>query len=190
MREIEVLILNNNVQERLTRGLEAALVRALPVVQHTTAVPLRSLPSKCFNARRQQYDAEYILDDVLEQYKSSGSRPAREPASSDQKSDHSHKTLVLLVTSEDCYHEPLNFVFGLARGGEGCLVSTSRLGDDRNFVVKECVHEMGHVFGLKHCRLPCVMTFSNSVPEAHQKSIGFCGSCSSKLAANAAKYGS
>eukprot|EP01087_Luapelamoeba_hula_P011856 TRINITY_DN3281_c0_g1_i3.p1 TRINITY_DN3281_c0_g1~~TRINITY_DN3281_c0_g1_i3.p1 ORF type:complete len:111 (+),score=2.34 TRINITY_DN3281_c0_g1_i3:115-447(+) len=50
--------------------------------------------------------------------------------------------LGLLVTQYDCFSDDLSFVFGVARSGVGALVSTARLGNDRDFVIKECVHEV------------------------------------------------
>jgi len=38
--------------------------------------------------------------------------------------------------SQDCFHEPLNFVFGLAHFKKGCIVSTYRLSDDPDFCLK------------------------------------------------------
>ena len=63
----------------------------------------------------------------------------------------------------------------------GCVVSTNRLKQSVDFVRKECTHELGHVFGLSHCKLPCVMTFSNSVHEANQKQSTLCESCRNKV---------
>jgi archaemetzincin len=44
--------------------------------------------------------------------------------------------------------------------------------------VKEAVHEMGHTYGLGHCRnRRCVMAFSNSLLDTDAKSRHFCARC-------------
>lgn len=49
--------------------------------------------------------------------------------------------------------------------------------------VKEAVHELGHTYGLGHCRNPrCVMSFSNSLRDVDRKERDFCPSCRRKLA--------
>ncbi len=45
-------------------------------------------------------------------------------------------------------------------------------------VLKEAVHELGHVFGLSHCTdRRCVMAFSNSLADTDFKSHEFCSKC-------------
>ncbi|WP_333784407.1 archaemetzincin family Zn-dependent metalloprotease [Thermocrinis sp.] len=92
------------------------------------------------------------------------------------------------ITDVDIYEDNLNFVFGIGElDGRCALVSTYRLfhKDERVFferVFKEINHELGHTFGLLHCKTPgCVMNFSNSVFEVDQKSKNFCLKCKSKL---------
>ncbi|MDW8095342.1 MAG: archaemetzincin family Zn-dependent metalloprotease [Aquificaceae bacterium] len=84
----------------------------------------------------------------------------------------------------DLYHEGFNFVFGVAPlGGSHALVSTYRLydGDERLYferVCKEVNHELGHTFGLPHCkRQGCVMNFSNSLWEVDRKTRFPCERC-------------
>jgi archaemetzincin len=90
---------------------------------------------------------------------------------------------VVLIISKDVYVQGLNFVFGIASKGLGAIVSVYRLENDPEFVEKEITHELGHVFGLRHCFLPCVMTFSNSVWEARLKSGTFCEKCRKEIKA-------
>ncbi|MDK2876340.1 MAG: hypothetical protein PWQ22_750 [Archaeoglobaceae archaeon] len=95
----------------------------------------------------------------------------------------------LAITSEDLYAKGLNFVFGEAElGGLRAVVSYYRLrfgADDEKLkerLLKEAVHELGHTFGLQHCKkIGCVMNFSNNVLEVDEKSWNFCSVCSSKL---------
>jgi len=48
--------------------------------------------------------------------------------------------------------------------------------------VKEAVHELGHTYGLGHCRNPhCVMSFSNSLLDVDRKERDFCFPCRRKL---------
>lgn len=88
----------------------------------------------------------------------------------------------------DVYEEGLNFIFGLAQlGGSYALVSSFRLQskEEKLFfdrVFKEVNHELGHTFGLMHCKdRKCVMSFSNSLWEVDAKSRFFCENCSKIL---------
>ena len=45
-------------------------------------------------------------------------------------------------------------------------------------VVKEAVHELGHTFGLGHCRdRRCVLAFPNALMDTDYKGPGFCTRC-------------
>ncbi len=88
----------------------------------------------------------------------------------------------------DMYEEGLNFVFGLSQlGGRHAVVSVYRLFDKREKVFfervyKEVNHELGHTFGLLHCKRPgCVMNFSNSLLEVDAKGKFFCEKCNKIL---------
>lgn len=97
---------------------------------------------------------------------------------------------VLGITDVDLYVEELNFVFGEAElGGHCAVISLARL--HQSFyglpesetlfltrAIKEAVHELGHVYGLKHCPNPdCVMHFSNSLLDTDRKKASFCSRC-------------
>ena len=121
---------------------------------------LVQLPHSCWKASRQQYDANCLLVSLMSQKRNN---------------------IVLLLIAKDAFVQNLNFVFGVASQGIGAVVSVFRLENDPEFVQKEINHELGHVFGLNHCSLPCVMTFSNSVWEARHKTKEFCKKCAAKL---------
>jgi predicted Zn-dependent protease len=64
--------------------------------------------------------------------------------------------------------------------GPNAVISIARLKgallEERT--IKEAVHELGHVFLLRHCPTPeCVMHFSNSLQDTDYKSKEFCPEC-------------
>jgi archaemetzincin len=99
---------------------------------------------------------------------------------------------VLAVTDADLFIPVLTFVYGEAQlGGTAAVVSTARLsagpeaGDSSavftDRVVKECIHELGHTFGLLHCDTQrCVMTRSVSVIDVDVKRVGLCPDCQAR----------
>jgi archaemetzincin len=94
---------------------------------------------------------------------------------------------VLGVTDVDLCMPVLTFVFGEAQlGGRAAVVSTARLEDGGAAkaaarLAKECVHELGHTFGLLHCHTAdCVMSRSGSVRAVDLKSARLCAACSAR----------
>jgi len=98
---------------------------------------------------------------------------------------------LLGVTSFDLFVPGMNFVFGEARlPGRVGIISTHRLKsqspDDpdplRDRVIKEAVHEIGHMLGLRHCSdSVCVMHFSAHIQDTDRKHPEFCESCQGQL---------
>jgi archaemetzincin len=132
-------------------------------------------PADSFDGRRQQHSSTRILKWLLE------TRPR-----------HAHK--VVGVTDVDLFIPILTFVYGEAQlGGSAAVVSTARLLPDNGFlpdrdllhgrVLKECVHELGHTFGLIHCPQPtCVMSRSVNLTQVDAKEPALCHDCHIRFA--------
>lgn len=97
---------------------------------------------------------------------------------------------ILGIANVDLFIPVLTFVFGEAQlGGIGAVIGLQRLNnifyglpEDRTLfrsrIVKEAIHELGHTFGLIHCRNQrCVMKSSTYVEDVDQKSAQLCDSC-------------
>lgn len=131
--------------------------------------------TRSFRKGRGQYDAEALLQELVK-YVSLGA----------------DKTIFLF--HEDIFKEPLNFLFGLAYD-DSAIVSTCRLDPRyhsripaeesrsaqalfRERILKEIIHECGHMFGLDHCKdKRCAMVFSESVADVDHKEATLCASC-------------
>jgi archaemetzincin len=140
-------------------------------------VSIKIDPADAYNSARRQYHSTHLLQKVRD-FAISGSGK------------------VLGITEVDLFIPIFTFVFGEAQvGGPAALMSAHRLRqefyglpEDRNLLFgraeKEATHELGHAYGLAHCRsYDCVMRFSNSVEDVDVKANEFCPSCSDKLRA-------
>jgi archaemetzincin len=110
--------------------------------------------------------------------------------------DGTAATKVLGIAEVDLFIPILTFVFGEAQlGKQAALISTHRLRqsfyglpDDEKLyferIEKEAIHELGHAFGMVHCRrYDCVMSFSNSIERVDLKQNAFCSDCAALLPA-------
>lgn len=159
--------------EKLSKKIEWAFV---PLIEGCTVGPSIEIPSGACNSERRQYDADMIMDRVLQRL--------------------AGENKVLGVLGVDLYtpSQNLNFIFGQAQlRGKAALVSYARLdprfydrAEDPNLLfnrlVKEAVHELGHTFGLVHCtNSACVLNFSNSVTDVDNKTATLCKDCRKKI---------
>lgn len=124
-----------------------------------------------YDVARRQYYSTRLLEKLLEHH-----------AGADTK--------LLGISSADLYIPPLSFVFGEAQlGGAAAVISMHRLNqhfyglaDDSELLYdrceKEAVHEIGHCFGLVHCKdYRCVMYLSYAVEDIDLKGNSFCPRC-------------
>lgn len=128
-----------------------------------------------FDAARQQYHSSGLLLQLI----------TRPPADA---------VKILGIANVDLFIPILTFVFGEAQlGGIGAVIGLQRLNnlfyglpEDRDLfrsrIVKEAIHELGHTFGLIHCRNQrCVMKSSTYVEDVDQKPLEMCDTCRSRL---------
>jgi archaemetzincin len=106
------------------------------------------------------------------------------------------------VVNVDLFMPVLTFVFGEAQlSGTVAIVSTHRLANefyglprDEGLLLqrlgKEIVHELGHTFGLYHCRqFECVMRSSTYVEEIDLKKAVPCPECAEAIRLHVAQEG-
>jgi archaemetzincin len=130
-------------------------------------------PADAFDPRRQQHSAARILAWL-----------------SAARTEQACK--ILGITDVDLFVPVLTFVYGEAElGGAAAVVSTARLSAPdspagngsapRSRLIKECIHELGHAFGLLHCPLPsCVMSRSVSLMQIDSKDDVLCPDCGAR----------
>lgn len=126
-------------------------------------------PAYAYDPQRNQYSAEAILADLAEKGL--------------EQSGH-----VLGLIDCDLYIPDLTFVFGVALG-KTALISLTRLRQEfyglkadedllGRRLLTEAVHEIGHLYGMKHCFDPgCVMYFSRTLGDTDKKGFDFCDRC-------------
>lgn len=146
------------------------------VLNHPVSItPGRMDPSPAFNPARRQYDAMSLLGML-------------------QSSPSGEDVFRLGVTDVDIFLPVFTYIFGLASfTGNVAVVSFYRLRPENNGylpdqellrwrLAKETLHELGHLFGLKHCPVPwCAMAASRSAQEVDLKDAAFCPVCAEAL---------
>lgn len=167
------LVAIGEVDRELLEYLSLTLPGALGIPCVEVASSLN--PQGAYNEVRRQYHSTQLLQMLHDMDQSSCGK-------------------ILGVADIDLFIPIFTFVFGEAQVGGTCaLMSAHRLQqkfyglpDDRALLLKrvekEATHELGHAFGLGHCRdFDCVMHFSNSVEEVDLKANDFCRLCEPKL---------
>lgn len=135
------------------------------------------VPHDAHNPHRRQYLAPVVMEEL--------------------KHGKNGNAAVIGVIDADLYAPPLHFVFGMADPQKAvAIISIQRLKEEfydrppqhklfMQRVMKEALHEMGHLLFLDHCqeRL-CIMHFSNSMEDTDIKTTSFCPDCHAKLVAS------
>ena len=147
-------------------GMEVARVFGYP----TEIMPLLADIESVLDANRQQYHSTPLLEALA--------RSAPPPA-----------LKVLGIVTVDLFIPILTHVYGEAQlGGRACVVSTHRLEEGllpsrgtaefQTRLAKESIHEMGHTFGLRHCKDPaCLMHYCRSIRDVDKKASDLCRYC-------------
>lgn len=164
------------------RGLTEMLLQPIQnVFQVETAVMNTAVNMRSFyDEQRNQYNSTSMLQFAKENLTNSYLRSVR----------RHHTKAYLLVTGEDLFIPILTYVFGEAElNGDVAVVSHHRLQNERyglppnpallnERLRKEAIHELGHTYGLVHCRSPqCVMHTSTYVEDIDLKGESFCDPC-------------
>lgn len=163
-------IIVNNLGNDISKEFEDIKVTVATPANVSNLVQLKKASS--FNKRRNQWYSPKLLVWFFQKF-----RPNKD-------------TKILFILDVDAYSDGLNYVLGEAypKGGLGIIYlprirqefyglrSNDNLFYER--MVKECVHELGHIFGFVHCpNKECVMHFSNILSDTDIKAKSFCGTC-------------
>lgn len=154
--------------------------KIIPELKKFLSSPIKLIPLKldlsfAYSNERGQYYSTKILQQLL------------------LYSESSDRKFIALV-EVDLYIPVFTYVFGEAQlNGKVSLVSLCRLheefysgnSDDKLLIertIKEILHELGHNFGLIHCKnWDCVMHSSLGIEEVDIKGIDYCKSCKSLI---------
>ncbi|MHB1050222.1 MAG: archaemetzincin family Zn-dependent metalloprotease [Bacteroidota bacterium] len=139
--------------------------------------PLHGVINAVYDLSRGQYNSTDLIRILIQEY---GNMP----------------TKVLGIVSVDLFVPILTYVFGEAQlDGSTGVMSTYRL-DDAVYglqhdpvlmferCLKESVHELGHTYGLLHCKnFDCAMHASTTVDDIDLKGAGLCENCLQQIGA-------
>lgn len=162
------------VDPEILRQLRTAITKilSLPV----RVLRPKPLPLQAYHVVRQQYHSTRLLEYLL-------------------TDDDSQAFRMLGITTADLFIPIFTFVFGEAQlEGKAAIISVFRPRGEVEGVapaksiflrrlIKLSLHELGHTFGLGHCRQDgCLMEFSANLEKLDQKNLAFCKYCQALLA--------
>lgn len=136
------------------------------IEREVVAAPILPLSRQAFDGKRRQWSAARLLHEVASQR-------------------HRGWERLVGLTDADLFIPELTFVFGLANARLGAaIVSTSRLAGPHllELTATECIHELGHSYGLSHCnQRRCAMRFSRTLADSLDKGEHFCAEHQAQL---------
>jgi archaemetzincin len=157
--------IKTTILENLANSLRTRLPFGFRMIEDT------EYPLFAFDPKRNQYYARKIIEEL------DRSRPV-------------DCEKLVCITNVDICTPILTFVYGEALlGGSVAIISMHRLRPEffslnpnsvllEERLLKECVHELGHCYGLFHCSDErCVMFFSNNILSIDNKHGSFCVNC-------------
>lgn len=170
------------VSRRGRSGTQEAEVR-LELLDDLAAELARIFQVSC-HVHQEPVSADFAFDVVRGQFYSTALLQHMQSLGADPQ------TAWLGVTGLDLFIPILTYLFGEAQlGGRCAVISVHRLREEfyglppnpnllKERLVKECVHELGHVIGLRHCLdWRCVMASTHDVEHLDLKGSEFCASC-------------
>jgi len=153
----------------ILRILRATIAKFLQLPVRVLAP--KPLPPQTYHLTRHQYHAHQLLEFLLDDVETKAFR-------------------ILGVTAQDLYIPILTFVFGEAQlDGKAAIISLFRPRGDADGnppprpvfwerLMKLSLHELGHTFGLEHCREDgCLMGFSSNLEKLDRKPLALCRYC-------------
>lgn len=162
----EALIREIHADLAASLGLPVKVLRPLPI------------PEGSYERSRNQYHSTRILREMLKEIPEDAGK-------------------ILGLIDKDLCIPILTFVFGEAQlGGTASIVSLARLRQEfhglppdgrilHERLLKECLHEVGHTYGLIHCPdRECAMSLSNTVVDVDRKKAAYCMTCGTILHRN------
>ena len=171
--ELPMRVLHLLPAGKVDASLLRSLRNAIPQCFNVTCdlLPVEFDVSSAYHPERQQYHSSEILQRIQALVRPQDWR-------------------LLAIADVDLYIPILKYVFGEAQlGGPCALVSSHRLhqefyglepDDDllRQRLLKECVHELGHTLGLRHCQdYRCAMASAHAVEWIDLREAAICESC-------------